>query len=55
MLELIAFLTMTIDHIGKVFFPNVVILQLVGRLAFIIYAFYPAHLIIICLVKFSSY
>lgn len=39
MLEIIAMLTMLIDHIGKVFFPDMVILQVIGRLAFIIYAY----------------
>ena len=42
-LKLIAMVTMTVDHIGFVLFPNVLWLRLVGRLAFPIYAFFIAE------------
>ena len=38
-LKLIAALFMTIDHIGFVLFPDVIILRIIGRLAFPIFAF----------------
>lgn len=38
-LKLLAILTMTIDHIGAVLYPEVTVLRLVGRLAFPIFAF----------------
>ena len=42
-LKLIAALTMTIDHIGVVFFPRILWLRLIGRLAFPIFAFMIAE------------
>ena len=42
-LKLIAALSMTIDHIGVVFFPRTAWLRLVGRLAFPIFAFMIAE------------
>lgn len=39
MLKLIACAAMLIDHVGAVFFPQNVILRIVGRLAYPIYAF----------------
>ncbi len=42
MLELIAILTMAIDHIGKVFFPDIILLQIIGRLSFVIYSYFIA-------------
>lgn len=42
-LKLIAALSMTIDHIGVVFFPDIAWLRLVGRLAFPIFAFMIAE------------
>lgn len=38
-LKLIAMIAMTADHVGLIFFPQSVLLRLVGRLAFPIYAF----------------
>ena len=38
-LKLIAVLTMIIDHIGSVFFPQYLIFRYIGRIAFPIYAF----------------
>ena len=38
-LKLIAVVTMLIDHIGWIFYPNIVIFRIIGRLAFPIYAF----------------
>lgn len=37
-LKIIAFFAMLIDHIGAVFFPHVMLFQLVGRISFPIYA-----------------
>lgn len=42
-LKLIAMVTMTLDHIGFVLFPQVLWMRLVGRLAFPIYAFFVAE------------
>lgn len=39
MLKIIAFLTMTIDHVGLVFFPQYFIFRIIGRLAFPLFAF----------------
>ena len=38
-LKLIAFVTMTIDHIGAVFFPEVIVLRIIGRIAFPLFAY----------------
>lgn len=38
-MQWIAMITMLIDHIGAVFFPHIVELRIIGRLAFPIYAF----------------
>ncbi len=38
-LKLLALITMIIDHVGAVFFPNYPILRIIGRLAFPIYCF----------------
>lgn len=38
-LKLIALISMTIDHIGLILFPNILILRILGRLAFPIFAF----------------
>ena len=38
-LKLLALITMIIDHIGAVFFPQYPILRIIGRLAFPIYCF----------------
>ncbi len=42
-LKIIALISMTIDHIGYIIFPNVVWLRAIGRLAFPIYAFFIAE------------
>ena len=39
MLKLLALLTMLIDHIGYMFFPNEVLFRIIGRLAFPIFAY----------------
>jgi hypothetical protein len=38
-IKLIAILTMLVDHVGFIFFPNILIFRLIGRLAFPLYAF----------------
>lgn len=38
-LKLIAIITMLIDHVGAVLFPDVIILRIIGRLAYPIFAF----------------
>ena len=42
-LKLIAMVTMTIDHVGMLFFPQHLWLRLIGRLAMPIYAFFIAE------------
>lgn len=42
-LKLIAMVTMTVDHIGHILFPHLLLLRLVGRLAMPIYAFFIAE------------
>ncbi len=42
-IKLIALVSMTIDHIGYILFPDVLILRLIGRLAFPIYAYFIAE------------
>ena len=42
-LKLMAALSMTVDHIGVVFFPGVMWLRIIGRLAFPIFAFMIAE------------
>lgn len=38
-IKLIAIITMTIDHIGYVFFPNAIILRIIGRIAFPLFVY----------------
>ena len=38
-MQWIAMITMLIDHIGAVFFPHIIELRIIGRIAFPIYAF----------------
>ena len=38
-LKLLACITMLIDHIGVIFFPNMMLFRVIGRIAFPIYAF----------------
>lgn len=38
-LKLIAIICMTFDHVGKVFFPDILIFQIIGRIAFPIFAY----------------
>lgn len=42
-LKIIALITMTIDHIGKLIFPQYRVLRVIGRLAFPIFAFMIAE------------
>lgn len=42
-LKIIAMITMVIDHIGYCFYPNILLLRLIGRIAFPIYAFLIAQ------------
>ena len=42
-LKLIALVSMTLDHIGKFFFPTLVIFQMIGRVAFPIFAYMIAE------------
>lgn len=39
MLKIIAMITMLIDHIGVIFFPNITILRIIGRISFPIYSY----------------
>lgn len=43
MLKIIAAITMTIDHIGAILFPHILILRIIGRIAFPIFAFMIAE------------
>ena len=38
-LKIIALVTMIIDHIGAIFYPDLVFLRIIGRIAFVLYAF----------------
>ena len=42
-LKIIAIITMTIDHVGIVFFPRMTIFRIIGRIAFPIFAFLIAE------------
>lgn len=42
-LKIIALITMTIDHIGYILFPEAKILRVIGRIAFPIFAFFIAE------------
>ena len=42
-LKIIALIVMTCDHVGKLLFPNIEILQILGRLAFPIFAYMIAE------------
>ena len=39
MIELVAVVSMIIDHVGFVFFPEMIIFQIIGRLSFLLYAY----------------
>ena len=43
MLEIIAMVTMAIDHIGAVFFPDIIAFRIIGRIAFPIYCYMIAQ------------
>ncbi len=43
MLKLIAAVAMLFDHIGVIFFPDIIIFKVIGRLAFPIFAFFIAE------------
>ena len=38
-IKLIAIITMTIDHIGYVFFPDILIFRIIGRIAFPLFVY----------------
>ena len=38
-LKIIAIITMTLDHVGKIIFPEIIILQIIGRVAFPVFAY----------------
>ncbi|MBR3694287.1 MAG: hypothetical protein IKL88_07165 [Erysipelotrichales bacterium] len=42
-LKFIALVTMTIDHIGYLLFPDMILLRAIGRLAFPLYAYFVAE------------
>lgn len=42
MIELIALISMVVDHIGIIFFPEMIIFQILGRLSFPAYAYFIA-------------
>ena len=42
-LKIIALFSMTVDHIGKIFFPSVILFEIIGRLAFPIFAYLIAE------------
>jgi len=42
-LKIIAFVTMIIDHIGAIFFPEVAIFRIIGRISFPIFCFFIAE------------
>lgn len=42
-LKIIAFVSMIVDHIGAVFFPNIIWFRVVGRIAMPIFAFFVAE------------
>jgi hypothetical protein len=42
-LKIVACICMTIDHIGELFFPEVSIFKIIGRLAFPLFAFFIAE------------
>ena len=42
-LKIIAIISMTIDHIGSILFPNLIILRIIGRIAFPIFAYLIAE------------
>ncbi|MBN2259620.1 MAG: hypothetical protein JW702_03705 [Clostridiales bacterium] len=39
LLKIIAMVTMLIDHIGYLFFPNIILLRIIGRIAFPLFAY----------------
>ena len=43
MIKLFALITMVIDHIGLVFFPNVIIFRIIGRLSMPLFAYCVAR------------
>lgn len=42
-LKLIAAISMLVDHVGVLFFPDVIMMRIIGRLAFPIFAYYIAQ------------
>lgn len=39
LLKIVAMVTMVVDHVGKMFFPTYLVMRLIGRVAFPIYAY----------------
>lgn len=39
MIKLIALITMLVDHIGAIFFPDIIILRIIGRISMPLFAF----------------
>ncbi|WP_423364424.1 TraX family protein [Mycoplasma sp. P36-A1] len=42
-LKVIALISMTIDHIGYFLFPDILFLRIIGRVAFVIFAYFTAN------------
>lgn len=42
-LKLIALIAMTVDHVGEILFPHIIVLRIIGRLAYPIFAFMIAE------------
>ena len=42
-LKIIALITMLIDHIGCIFFPNIIVFRVIGRLSYPIFAMFIAE------------
>ena len=38
-IKLVAIITMLIDHIGYIFFPNIIIFRIIGRIAFPLFVY----------------
>ncbi|MGL4589206.1 MAG: TraX family protein [Mycoplasmatales bacterium] len=45
-LKLVAIITMTIDHIGVFFFPNIIGFRIIGRISFVLFAYLAANTMI---------
>ena len=38
-LKIIAIISMTLDHIGIIFFPNIIFFRIIGRMSFPLFAY----------------